>query len=239
MTYIEGFVAAVPETNKAAYTKHASDAFPLFKEFGVSRMVETWESDVPDGKVTDFRRAVKARPDEKIVFSWFEYPSKAARDAANEKMMSDPRMAEAGKDMPFDGKRMIFGGFDTISDKGAPAGTGYVNGSLFAVPNANKSDFTAFAKQMADIFTEYGATRVLDAWGEDVPKGKVTDFQGAVQARDDETVVFGWIEWTSKDDCDSAWEKIMGDPRMAGAKMPCDGQRMVFGGFEPIVDLTA
>lgn len=239
MTYIEGFVLAVPAANKAAYTKHAKDAFELFRDYGVTRMVETWESDVSDGKVTDFRRAVKAKPDEKIVFSWFEYPSKAARDAANEKMMNDPRMQEMGSDMPFDGARMIFGGFDTISDKRKPGSTGYVNGSLFAVPAANKADFAGFAKQMAGLFTEYGATRALDAWGDDVPEGKVTDFQGAVQAKDDETVVFGWIEWPSKADGDAAWEKLMADPRMAEATMPCDGQRMVFGGFEPIVDLTA
>lgn len=239
MTYIEGFVAAVPEANKETYREHAAGVFPLFEEFGVARMMEAWESDVPDGKVTDFRRAVKAKPDEKIVFSWFEYPDKATRNAAQQKMMNDPRMANMGAEMPFDGMRMIYGGFDTISEQGKRGGSGYVNGSLFAVPNANKAEFTAFTKQMADIFSEHGATRVLDAWGDDVPAGKVTDFQGAVQAKPDETVLFGWVEWASKADCDAAWEKIMADPRMADAKMPCDGQRMVFGGFEPIVDLSA
>lgn len=238
MTYIEGFVAAVPEANREAYRKHAADAFPLFREFGVSRMVEAWENDVPDGKVTDFRRAVKAKPDEKIVFSWFEYPSRAARDAAGEKIMNDPRMKEMGSDMPFDATRLIYGGFESVSDIGTPAGTGYVNGSLFAVPTGNKAAFTKFAEQMGALFQDYGATRVMDAWGDDIPAGKVTDFQGAVNATDDETVAFTWIEWPSKAVCDAAWEKIMADERTHQTEMPCDGQRMVFGGFEPIVDLS-
>ena len=116
MTYFEGFVAAVPEANKDVYRKHAAEAAPIFREFGVTRHVEAWESDVPEGKVTDFRKAVQARPDEKIVFAWFEYPDKATRDSANEKMRSDPRMEGMGADMPFDGKRMIYGGFDVFVD---------------------------------------------------------------------------------------------------------------------------
>ena len=96
MSYVEGFVVAVPAANKETFRKHAADAAPMFKEFGATRMVEAWGDDVPDGKLTDFKGAVKAKPDEVVVFSWFEYPDKAARDAANEKMMSDPRMKEMG-----------------------------------------------------------------------------------------------------------------------------------------------
>lgn len=117
MAYIEGFVLAVPKANKDVYQQHAAKAAALFKEFGVKRMVEAWGDDVPDGKVTDFRRAVQAKDDEEVVFSWFEYPDKATRDAANEKMMSDPRMKDMGETMPFDGKRMIMGGFSTIVDE--------------------------------------------------------------------------------------------------------------------------
>ena len=83
MTYIEGFIVPVPQANKEAYRKQAADAAPIFKEFGVRRHIEAWDSDVPEGKVTDFRKAVDAKPDEKVVISWFEYPDKATRDAAN------------------------------------------------------------------------------------------------------------------------------------------------------------
>jgi len=116
MSYVDGFVLAVPKANKEAYRKMAAAGWVLFKEFGATHHVECWEDDVPDGKVTDFRRAVQAKEDEVVVFSWIEYPSKEVRDAANKKMMSDERMKEF-KDMPFDGKRMIYGGFTPIFDE--------------------------------------------------------------------------------------------------------------------------
>ena len=116
MTYVAGFVAAVPAANKEAYRKHAADAAPLFKEFGATRMVEAWGDDVPDGKVTDFKGAVKATGDEKIVYSFIEWPSKAARDEGWKKLMADPAMQPGKETMPFDGKRMIFGGFAPILD---------------------------------------------------------------------------------------------------------------------------
>src|SRR5690606_31027132 len=117
MKYVDGFLVAVPAVNKEGCRRHAADAAPLFKEFGVSRMVECWGDDVPDGTLTDFRKAVQAREDEVVVFSWFEYPSKEVRDAAMQKMMSDPRMKAMGENMPFDGKRMVFGGFVPILDE--------------------------------------------------------------------------------------------------------------------------
>ena len=117
MKYVDGFVVAVPADKKDAYREMAAKAAPLFKEFGALRIVECWASDVPDGKVTYFRMAVKAEENEEVVFSWIEYPSKEVRDAANQKMMSDPRMKEFGESMPFDGKRMFYGGFESIIDE--------------------------------------------------------------------------------------------------------------------------
>ena len=112
MTYIDGFVAAVPKANKDAYIRTARQAADMFLAWGATRVVENWEDDVADGKVTDFRRAVAAKADEAIVFSWIEYPDKATRDAVQKKMMEDPEMG--AMDMPFDMGRMIFGGFETL-----------------------------------------------------------------------------------------------------------------------------
>jgi uncharacterized protein YbaA (DUF1428 family) len=237
MSYFEGFVVAVPAANKEAYRKHAADAAPLFMEFGATRMVESWGEDVPDGKVTDFKGAVKAEPDEVVVFSWFEYPDKAARDAANERMMADPRMEAMGKDMPFDGKRMIYGGFEALAEDRAKEPMGYVDGMLVAVPAGDKQAYADFAAKAAAVFRDHGASRVIDAWGDDVPDGKVTDYRRAVKAETGETVVYSWVEWPSKEARNAAWEKVMGDPRMADMKMPFDGKRMIYGGFEPIVDV--
>jgi|SRR5690606_36487722 len=117
MSYIEGFVAAVPSANKQAYSDHVTEAAGLLKEFGATRVVECWGDDVPDGKITDFKRAVQAKEDEVVVFSWLEFPSRKVRDDAFEKMMSDPRMQAMGERMPFDGKRMIFGGFVPLLDE--------------------------------------------------------------------------------------------------------------------------
>ena len=115
MPYLEGFVAAVPTANKNAYLKHAEEAVEYFKSLGATRVVEGWGDDVPRGEVTDFYRAVQAKDDESIVFSWIEYPDKETRDAANEKMGSDPEAA--AMEMPFDGKRMFFGGFIPLLDR--------------------------------------------------------------------------------------------------------------------------
>lgn len=116
MGYVEGFVSAVPADKKDSYRQHAADAAVLFKEYGATRIVECWGDDVPDGKITDFRRAVQAKDDEIIVFSWIEFPSKTVRDQSWKKLMDDPRMQAIGADMPLDGKRMIFGGFEILLD---------------------------------------------------------------------------------------------------------------------------
>lgn len=116
MGYISGFVAAVSASRKDDYLRFAEITAALFREQGATRVVESWEDDVPDGKITDFRRAVLAEPGEVVVFSWIEFPSREVCDKAFEVLMSDTRMAAAGE-MPFDGKRMIFGGFSKILDR--------------------------------------------------------------------------------------------------------------------------
>ena len=239
MTYVEGFVLAVPAGNKEAFRRQASDLTPLLRECGVERQVECWGDDVPHGKLTDFYGAVQAKEDETIVFAWFEYPDKAARDAANAKMRSDPRMQPTG-DNPFDGQRMIFGGFDAIVDERAAGATGYVDGYLLPVPEGKKDAYRALAQKVAGKFTDFGAVRVVEAWSDDVSEGKVTDFQRAVKAEDGEGIIYSYVEWPDKETRDKGWASLMADPDMQGGhEMPFDGKRMFWGGFRPIVDTAA
>ena len=118
MPYVDGFVIAVPADRKQEFIDHASKADSVFKELGATRILECWGDDVPDGKLTDFRRAVQAKEDETVVFSWIEWPDKATRDAAmgrmEELMKTDDRLNPEKNPMPFDGKRMIFGGFAPV-----------------------------------------------------------------------------------------------------------------------------
>jgi uncharacterized protein YbaA (DUF1428 family) len=237
MTYVEGFVAAVPTANKEEYLKHAADAAPLFQEFGVTRQVEAWGDDVPKGNHTDFHGAVQAMDDETVVFAFFEYPDKATRDAANAKMMSDPRMKEMGEAMPFDGKRMIMGGFQCIVDEKASGRSGYTDGFVVPVPEDKKEAYLAMAQIAAGKFKQQGALRVVEAWGDDIPDGTVTDFKRAVQATDGENVVYSYVEWPDKATRDAAWQIVMADPEMQpDGEMPFDGKRMFWGGFQPIFD---
>jgi uncharacterized protein YbaA (DUF1428 family) len=118
MTYIDGFVIAVPTASREKFARHAKEFDGVFMELGATRILECWGDDVPDGKLTDFRRAVQATKDETVVFSWVEWPDKATRDAAaakmRELMKTDPRMDPEKNPMPFDGKRLIFGGFSPV-----------------------------------------------------------------------------------------------------------------------------
>jgi uncharacterized protein YbaA (DUF1428 family) len=114
MTYVDGFVAAVPNANRQAYITHASDAAVIFKDHGALKVVECWGDDVPDGKLTSFPMAVKKEADETVIFSWVLCPSKEARDTGWQKIMADERMQPGRAPMPFDGKRMIYGGFEMV-----------------------------------------------------------------------------------------------------------------------------
>jgi uncharacterized protein YbaA (DUF1428 family) len=114
MTYVDGFVAAVPTANRAKYKKHAEDAAVVFKEHGALKLVECWGDDVPEGKLTSFPMAVKRKDDETVVFSWIIWPSRQVRDEGMKKVMADPRAQWDTNPMPFDGKRLIYGGFEMM-----------------------------------------------------------------------------------------------------------------------------
>jgi uncharacterized protein YbaA (DUF1428 family) len=122
MTYVDNFVLAVPTANRDAYLRHAREAAAVFHDHGALRLVETWGDDVPAGELTDFQRAVALEPGETVVVGWIEWPGKAVRDAGWQAIMADPRMAPDRTPMPFDGKRMIYGGFETLLDARAGAG---------------------------------------------------------------------------------------------------------------------
>jgi len=117
MTYVDGFVAAVPNANKTRYLKHAREAAVVFKEYGALKMVECWGDDVPEGEVTSFPMAVKCQADETVIFSWVVWPSRQVRDQAMPRIMEDARLQPDVNPMPFDGKRLIYGGFEVVVDE--------------------------------------------------------------------------------------------------------------------------
>ena len=117
MSYVDGFVLAVPKSKKEEYIAYAKSFVPIFKQYGALKTVENWGDSVPDGEVTSFPMAVRCQQDEVVCFSWITWPSKDARETAWAKMMDDPRFDPKENPMPFDGKRMIYGGFETIVDE--------------------------------------------------------------------------------------------------------------------------
>ena len=236
MGYIQGFVMAIPSANRDAFATHAGRASPLLREFGAARVVETWGDDVPEGKINDLHGAVAATADETVSFGWMEFPDKAARDATFEQMMSDPRMHAIG-DMPFDGHRMIFGGFEPLVDVGDAGVPGYIDGFVLPVQRDNRPAYKAMAEQAAVVFQEHGAKRVVEAWGDDLPLGEVTDFARAAHAESNEDVVFAWIEWTDRTARDAGIAGAMADPRLGETPpdMPFDGKRLIMGGFEVLL----
>lgn len=240
MRFVEGFVTAIPAANRQTFLDHTKKAVRVFQKFGAGRIVDTWSDDVPKGETTDFYRAVQAKDDEVIGFGWIEYADRATRDAASERMMSDASASEIG-DMPFDGKRMIFGGFEPVVDEGDGGKAGYIEGFVGAVPTANKEKFIVHAATAAPLFLRAGATRVVECWGADVTEGKVTDFYRSVKAKDDESIIFSWVEWPDKATRTAGQEALFAemDTHMKDNPMPFDAKRVIFGGFEVINDAKA
>ena len=244
MSYLDGFVIAVPTANKQEFIAHANMGDSVFIDHGATRVVECWGTDVPKGKTTDFQGAVAAQDDETVVFSWIEWPDKTRRDAVmgrmDELVKTDERIDPAKNPMPFDGKRMIYGGFEPIVEQGRSAANSYVQGFVIPVPASRREDYRRMAEEVWALFEEHGALHVVEAWGDDVPEGKVTDFRRAVKAEPDEKIVFSYMEWPSREVCDAAHDKMTQDDRMKmpeGMVMPFDPKRMIFGGFTRVVTL--
>lgn len=244
MSYLDGFVIAVPTANKDQFVAHARKVDAVFIEQGATRVVECWGADVKKGHTTDFQGAVQAGDDETIAFSWIEWPDKVTRDAAMARIMSpdfaDDRADPAKNPMPFDGKRMIYGGFQPIVERGERPGGGYVQGFMIPVPEDKRDDYRRMAEDAWPMFSEFGATGLVEAWGDDVPVGQLTDFYRGVKAEPGEKIVFSFMTWPSREVAEAAHEKMQSDERMdmpEGFEMPFDGKRMVWGGFEPVVEL--
>jgi len=240
MTYIDGFLLAVPTARRADYHDHATTGAALMRRAGATRQVEGWGDDVPHGTLTDFHRAVAATDDETVVFSWIEYADKAARNAAAQRVMAAPEMEDLAASMPGDGKRMIYGGFevivDTNPDRDPAASIGYVDG--FVVPARDRARYTEAAHRAATVFCDHGAVRVVEGWGDDVPLGTLTSFPQAVMLEDGENVAFSWVEWRSKAERDAGMAAVMADPRMQTppGEMGFDGKRLIYGGFESLLN---
>ena len=244
MSYVDGFVIAVPTANRPQFIAHATLCDGVFMDHGATRVVECWGADVPKGKTTDFQGAVAAKDDETVVFSWIEWPDKATRDRVMTSMdelgRSDERFDPVKNPMPFDGKRMIYGGFEPIVEQGAAARDSYVQGFVLPVPASKRENYRQMAEGAWPLFKEYGALRLVEAWGTDVRDGKITDFRRAVKAEPDEHIVFSFIEWPSREVCDAAQQTMMTDERMTpppGTDIPFDPKRMIYAGFTRIVTL--
>lgn len=117
MSYVDGFVVPVKKARLDYYKEVAATAAEVWREHGATAYVEAVGDDVPMGDLTSFPRAVQLEEDEVVIFSWIVYPDRATRDACNEKVMADPRMKPAMEDMPFEGKRMIWGGFQPFLER--------------------------------------------------------------------------------------------------------------------------
>lgn len=236
MSYYFGTVAAVPTANKAKYLEHVQQAWALFSRHGATRMIESWGVDVPKGKVTDFYGAVDAREDESIVFSWIEFSDKTAADAAWAQMQTDPDMAAMGN-MPFDGSRVIYGGFAPVFEGGQHSGAPFYQGFLLAVPEANKDAYVKMAGDAWLSFEKFGCLGIAENWGIDVPHGKTTDFYRATKAEPGEIPLFSWVAWPDAATAKSAGAQM--EAEMEGKEfpeMPFDGMRMMWGGFDTIFD---
>jgi uncharacterized protein YbaA (DUF1428 family) len=243
MTYIEGFVIAVPTANKQKFIDHAHQGDAVFMDHGATRILECWQEDVAKGHTTDFFGAVDAKEDESVVFSWIEWPDKARRRAMMERMdeiaRTDERFDPETNPMPFDGKRMIYGGFEAILERGEPTSGAYVQGFVVPVPEAKKEVYRKMAEAAWEMFRGYGALRIVEAWQDDVPEGKQTDFFRSVKAKPGEKVVFSFVEWPSREVCDAASARMQADVQPPPAdEMPFDGKRMIYGGFQPVVELN-
>ena len=238
MNYVDVFVAPIPAADKEAYIKMAHAMSALFTDHGALRLVAAWGDDVPEGKLTSFPLAVQRQGDEVVAFSWIQWPSKAARTQGMEQARADERMQQIT--LPGDRKRIIFGSFQTVVDEqlraAAPSEQKYLDGFVAAVATTKRDAYIQSAHNFKSVFQRHGALHTVEVWGDEVAPGKVTSFPRAVQLQNDENVVVSWVAWPTRAARNACMEAMMQDPEMENMDMPFDGQRMIYAGFEVVVD---
>lgn len=236
MTYISGYLLTVPDANRTAYMDMAAACWPIFKDYGALLTAECWGVDVPDGELTSFPMAVKREDGETVVFSWILWPDKSAYERCNASIETDERWAKMSPDtIPFDGKRMIWGGFEQNFAAGVPSG-GLVMGFLRAAPDSNRTDCREWAEESWTILHDYGATGLFEGWGDEVPDGKLTSFPMAVKREGGEAVVFSWVAFPGRAELEAWTTSMETDARqkaMQNREAPWDLRRMMWGTFEP------
>lgn len=247
MSYAHGFVAAVPQANRDVYRRHAGKVAGVFRENGASQVMECWEEEVPDGEVTSLPMAVRRKEGEAVVFSWYRWPSKEIADAGMKATMADERVRceaeQVGK--IFDGKRIIYGGFEVVAEKRAGASVEadalYVHGMAAPALASGREAYARCAEEMGAILREKGALEVADCWEDAVPEGEVTSFPKAVLREAGEAVVFSWIVWPSKEAGRNGMGAMREDKRLADLfeeiGRVINLKRLIHGGFTPLVAL--
>lgn len=238
MSYVDGFLIAVPNNRLDEYKTMAELGRTVWMDHGATAYLEAVADDVPYGEVTSFPRAVMAKEDETVIFSFIVYPSKEVRDACMKKVFEDDRMKGSMDNAPFDGKRMIFGGFDAIlTPEKLDGNAGYVDGFVMPVEANRLDEYRRIAKESAPMWKDFGAVAIGETLADDAPVGELTSFPRSVQAKDGETVGFGYVIYESREHRDAVNAKMMADKRFEELmrSIPVDGKRMIFGGFRTIV----
>ena len=238
MVYVQGMMAPVSLDKKQEYIELATQAAEVFRKNGALSVIETWGDDLPAGTINDMNTAVLKEDGEGVLFTYIIWPSKAARDEGMEKTFSDPLWSSGNFNPPMDGKRMFFGGFEPIVEIGPHSGgQGYIDGFLLACPTVNKEAYRSMATEAWPMFQKHGAVSLYECWGDDIMPGKLTSMDIATHKKPDETVLFSWVGWPSKAVRDAGMAAMHKDFETAPpVEMPFDGSRMIFGGFEVILD---
>ena len=232
--YIEAMIGSAPTDKKEAYREAAQTMSAIFHKHGALRTVDAWGAQVPRGEKTDMYRAVQAQDGETIVFACMEWESKEARDKGF--AAAEPEMMSANAFPPLNGALAIFGRFEPLVEHGHEEAGSYIDVMFGSVAQEQKGPYTAACASYPSYFLDNGALRSVDCWGAEVPRGEKTDIYKAVQAKDGEMPVFGWIEWDSQQAAAAGMRAAMAAMREAKvAPPPMDNDLVIFGGFEVLV----